>query len=492
MKKHAIAAILTAAICIPVSASAWFGAGDMDNDGEVNAFDLAIMKREYYREKDDFESPDDFPMEADVNENDAFNAYDVSQMQDFLLGRISNFSDSTLAVSEQLNEPAALQSGEAVDEVFTAAQMEFAADLFRNTAQNDENTLISPLSVSIALSMAANGADTQTLSEMEAVLGGSMDKINSYMAYYLNDRNENAGSRVNIANSIWFREDESLTVHQDFLDANSHYYDAQIFATPFDDNTVKDVNSWVKNRTDGMIPKLVDELKKENMMLLINAITFDARWDETYDEYQVEEGTFTAADGTEQKAEMMHGTEGSYYEFDNAVGFCKYYDSYDYRFVAILPDEGMSVSEWIAQMDAQAVLAELDEPDREYDVITQIPKFSYETDLTLKDALKAMGMPTAFDMFGADFSRMAEYRADLFGMGEESYSLHIGDVLHKTSIDLNEDGTRASAVTAIQMDAPTCAPDPQYKYVTLDRPFVYMIVDNDNIPLFMGTVQSVE
>ncbi len=488
MKKRIITAVLTAALCFPLTASAWYGLGDMNDDECIDAFDLAIMKREFYAEKDYFDY-DIFPIEADVNENNAFTPYDISQMQNYLLGRIDSFSAAPLTSSKALaSGEDHSEKGKSTNIAFKRAQMAFAASLFKEAAQNEENTMISPLSVSIALSMTANGADKQTRTEMETVLGCSVEDINEYMAYYLANIGNTEDVRVNIANSIWFRDDENLTVEEDFLNANSRYYGAEIYASPFDAGTVKDINSWVQNETDGMIPQLLEELSPEDMMVLINAIAFDAKWADEYEDYQVKDGIFTAADGTEQDAEMMHGGGDDYYEFDNAVGFSKAYKGYDYRFVAILPDEDMTVSEWIAQMDSEAVLTELGEPSREYIVVTETPKFKYETDLKLKDMLADMGMPTAFAPTHADFSKIRKYTGD-----GTANPLFIGEVLHKTCIDLNEIGTRAAAVTAVML--PAGAPEkeePIKKYVTLDRPFVYMIVDNNNIPLFMGTVQSVE
>ncbi len=489
MKKRIITAVLAAALCFPLTASAWYGLGDMNTDDYIDAFDLAIMKRKFYEEKDYFDY-EIFPIEADLNENDAFTPYDITLMQNYLLGKIDSFSDTPLISSKPLaSGEEHSERGKTTNAAFTSSQMAFAADLFKQTAQNEENTLISPLSVSIALSMTANGANEQTRTEMETVLGLSVEDINEYMAYYLTNIGNTDDVRINIANSVWFRDDENLTVKEDFLDVNSRYYGAEIYASPFDAGTVDDINSWVKGETDGMIPKLLEELSPADMMVLINAIAFDAKWMIQYEDYQVKDGIFTAADGTKQDAKMMHGGGDDYYEFDNAVGFSKAYEGYDYRFVAILPDEDVTVSEWIAQMDSEAVLTELSEPERDYIVITQTPKFKYETDLKLKDMLADMGMPSAFSIADADFSNMAQYTEN--GM---DYPLYIGNVIHKTCIDLNEKGTRAAAVTAVMLPAgaPPNEEEPIKKYITLDRPFVYMIVDSNNIPLFMGTVQSVE
>lgn len=470
MKKRIVAALLTAALSIPLTASAAYHAGDFDGNAALDAFDLALLKRDYLNFDRQFD--------GDVDGSGTVSVNDLNMMQDYLLGRIDSFSSKLSASSIRLGEEllGAYKFGTIPDDAFCAAQMEFAAELFRKTAQNEENTMISPLSAMLALSMTANGANTQTLAEMESVLGGgmSMAELNGYLSSYIQCR----GNELHIADSIWFRDTERLSVSEDFLRTNIDYYDAEIYKAPFNEQTVKDINCWVKKNTDGMIPELVQQLNEQDLMLLINAIAFDANWKDEYEDYQVMDGVFTAADGTEQAAEMMHSNETIYYDFGNAQGFGKDYTG-QYRFVAILPEEGMCVSDWVAQMDGSAVLAELH--DGEYaSVVAQMPKFSYDTSLSLKDPLKELGMSSAF-----------ESDADLSGIGESLYGLCVSDVLQKTTITVNETGTRAAAVTMVMVGDACPAPPEEIYYITLDRPFVYMIVDTVyNLPIFMGTVQS--
>ncbi len=474
MKKRVIAAMLTAALCVPLTASAAYCAGDVDGNGVLDAFDLAMLKRDFMAASWEKQ------FDGDVDGSGKTTVNDLTMMQDYLLGRTSalspQLSESSVQLGADLQRPAA--GGVMNPDDYTSMHMDFAERLFRQTAQNEENTMISPLSVMTALSMTANGADEQTLAEMEEVLGGgmSMDELNSWLMYYT----AGLSNELNAANSIWFRDTERFTVSEEFLQTNINFYDADIYKAPFDQQTLSDINLWTKKNTDGMIPKILEQLKDEDLMVLINAIAFDASWEEQYSSYQVQDGTFTSVSGVQQKAEMMHSEETIYYDFGNAQGFGKDYDGYGYRFVAILPEEGMTVSEWIAQMDGDAVLAEL--KDSEYaTVVAQLPKFNSETTLDLGETLKQMGMPTAFDRYNANFSRM----------GESDNNISIGKVLHKTVIDLNEDGTRAAAVTAVIMNDGAAMPPEETYYITLDRPFIYMIVDRQNsLPVFMGTVQT--
>ncbi len=478
MKKKIVCLLIAAGLLIPAAVSAAYCFGDVNGDGVLNSFDLAILKKELAGGTQE--------MAADLDNDGQLTQSDVEQMQDFLLGRTDNFDAPISAASVRLTGTGSVTaaSGQRTDDAFLSAQMDFAAELFRNTAQRDENTLVSPLSVMLALSMTANGADGDTLAEMEAVLGDgmSMDDLNEYLAYYMNHLSCSDACKLYIADSIWYRDTESLEVFDDFVDTNMAYYNAEIYRAPFDSQTVRDVNLWVEQNTDGMIPELVKEFSPDLMMMLINAITFDAEWQEQYEEVQVRDGSFTAADGTEQTAEMMHSEESLYYDFGNAAGFGKNYAGGSYRFVAILPEEGMDVSEWIAQMDSAALLETLENPEY-HTVAAQMPKFSYETDLTLNETLDAMGMPTAFQAEEADFSAM--------GLVNGEPSLYISSVIHKTRISVDNAGTKAAAVTAVMMnECEDYDPEEPY-YVTLDRPFVYLIVDTGtNLPIFMGTVQS--
>ena len=182
---------------------------------------------------------------------------------------------------------------------------------------------------------------------------------------------------------------------------------------------------------------------------------------------------------------MMSGSEGIYLNDGQATGFVKYYRDPRYSFAAVLPNEGVSLDEYIASLDGEKLQNLLN--TKEYcEVNTKMPKFEFDYELNMNDTLKALGMPTAFLPGIADFSGLN----DLEGM-----PTWIGKVIHKTHIDLSESGTKAAAVTAVIMEA-GCAiePDkPEPKEVTLDRPFLFMIVDNTTeLPIFIGTVKDIQ
>ena len=377
-------------------------------------------------------------------------------------------------------------SGKDPDERFALAQIGFTLDLFMKTAASDgyDNLLLSPLSVALALSMTSNGADTDTLTEMENVLGLPVQELNQYFVTYMSSLPENEDCKLHIANSLWMRE--GFDVKQDFLQTNANYYSAPVYTSPFDSQTVKDINNWVSTNTDGMIEKMLDDISNEAVMYIVNALAFDARWSSVYEKQQVRDGVFTASDGAERNVEFMHSTGYfPYFEDGRAAGFLKSYKGGRYAFAAILPNEGITLEEYLDGLTAEGLYDMIKEPEH-YETVTALPKFSYECDLTLNDTLKQLGMPTAFDVNTADFTRLST-------PDKPDENIYIGRVLHKTFIAVDELGTKAGASTVVEMRNGSAAPaeEEEIKYVILDRPFLFLIIDyENNIPIFMGTVTA--
>ena len=376
-------------------------------------------------------------------------------------------------------------TGKAADDAFARSQMRLAVELFQSSVleSKDENVLISPLSIQLALAMTANGADGNTKAEMEALLGGeiALEDLNEYLYSYVNSLPSEDKYKLQIANSIWFRDDEGrLQVERDFLQKNADYYGAQAYKAAFDDQTLKDINNWVNNHTDGMIDSILDQIDEDAVMYLINALVFDAEWQHVYDKSDVYKGKFTNIGGTEKQVDMMHSEETVYLQDEYATGFMKPYSGSKYSFAALLPNEGVDIYEYVAGLTGEDLMETLSTPQLGM-VMTTLPKFSYEYELTMNDLLKDLGMPTAFSSDDADFSKLGK---------SSRGNVYIGDVLHKTFISVDELGTKAGAVTKVEMKDES-APMSEW-VVNLNRPFVYMIIDNEtNLPVFIGTVMDI-
>lgn len=218
--------------------------------------------------------------------------------------------------------------GKETDEKFINNTANFSIELFKKSFNDNKNTLVSPLSVLIALSMTANGAEGETHSQMEKVLGGDipLDQLNEYLFTYANSLPSIDKSKLNIANSIWFRDDkDSLTVGKEFLQKNSDYYKAAAYKSNFDKQTVKDINNWVRKNTDNMIDSIVDDIDGDAFMFLINAVVFDARWEDVYKKEDIHNGNFTSIDKSVQNVDFMRSDESKYIEDSNSTGFIKPY-----------------------------------------------------------------------------------------------------------------------------------------------------------------------
>ncbi len=365
----------------------------------------------------------------------------------------------------------------------SAKMTDFAIRLFKENEKQGENVSVSPLSVMCALAMTANGAKGETLTQMEKVLGMPVGVLNSYLHSFLASLSKADENELRLANSIWFTDDGKFTVNDDFLQLNADYYSADIYKAPFDNKTVKDINKWIDKKTDGMIPEMLEELPKGAVMCLVNALCFDAEWEEKYDENQVENDIFTKADGTEQETEFMRSSEYLYLEDSKATGFVKFYKGGDYAFAALLPNEDVSLSDYVASLEGASLNKLLFNAQRSINVNAAIPKFETECSIELVDVLYKMGMSNAFDGDLADFS----------GLGASAGgNISIDRVKHKTYISVDTNGTKAAAATTIIMKE-TSASVGEIKTVKLDRPFLYMLIDCEtNIPFFIGTVNDIE
>ena len=351
--------------------------------------------------------------------------------------------------------------------------MDFALNLFREAASAGENTLISPLSVMTALAMTANGAEGDTLAQMETVLGGGVEDLNKWL-------DGASGENLKLANGIWLKDDDSFKPGEEFLQIARKNYGAKIETAPFDDSTAQEINSWVRKQTDGMIDGIVEEIPDEAVMYLINALTFDAQWEQPYADYQVQEDVFTTEDGKPQAVEMMYDAVGDYLRTEIATGFLKWYEGDRYAFAALLPNEGVSVAELLDSLTGEELAKLLANPEADV-VQTAIPKFHTESDLELKETLETLGMTDAFDVEKAELTTLGIY---------DQGNLYISGVRHKTFVEVGELGTRAGAATAVELEAGGAMMEPTTVY--LDRPFVYMIVDMETyFPIFMGTCMEV-
>ena len=351
---------------------------------------------------------------------------------------------------------------------------EFGVQLLQNCQKDGENTLISPLSVMSALAMTANGAAGETKTQMEQVLGMDLDALNPWL-YTV--RKALAGDKLGMANGIWLRNDPGLEIRGDFLQTNLDYFDAQISTGAFDEYTVNTVNAWVKKATGGMVDRILEKLREDDQVVLVNAMGFEADWAEPYQESSRMEGMFRTEENLGKRTEFLSSVEYTYLEDESATGFLKRCRGGDFAFAGILPREGTTLESYVTSLTGEKLQKLLDSA-KSRAVAVQLPRFETGFHTELRSALEAMGMTGAFSA-DADFS----------GMGtSDRGNLRIGQVLHSTVFRLDEQGTKAGAATSVLMEATGACPE---YGVTLDRPFVYAIVDcRTNLPVFLGILRD--
>lgn len=389
------------------------------------------------------------------------------------VGSASDKGAKSGAVRELTKEISKSESGsKAPDGEFKTAAASFAAELFKTNYSAGKTALVSPLSVLTALALVQNGAERETLAQLEQALGRlDRDILNEYMRAYCDFLTES--DELKIANSVW--TDSSAEAKQAFLQKAVNSYSAQIFSAPLSSKkTVSSINSWVKNNTDGMIPKIIDKPNPNTVMMLINAIAFDAKWEKPYTNNDIEKLEFTSYSGKAKKTEFMCSTESIYLKDSYAVGFMKPYKGGRFAFAALLPNEDVNIDDYVASLSGEKLMKILSSAQRDTEIDVKMPKFKAEYSTELIDTLKKMGVNDAFEPGVADFSSLMENRDGAY----------ISTVLHKTFVEVDEEGTRAAAATLVGVDEMcllTLTP------VYLTRPFVYMIVDTETLlPLFIG------
>lgn len=463
--------------------------GDVNCDNIVDVSDAVLLARLCAQDSDALITTNG-KQNADVNADGKIDSGDVIQILKYIAKLIPKFeSAETIDTNfKTVNLMNGIQSGKTdekdIDAAFVNSQYAFAVNLLKqsNKENNDnKNLLISPLSVSTALSMTANGAKDQTLAEMEKVLGGDLkiSDINAYYAKLLHSLPNSESANLYPANSIWYKNDASINVPAEFLQTNANYYGADAYLADFSQDTVTDINDWVNDKTHQMIPELLDQIPNDDVfMYLINALAFEAEWSTPYTDWKGSPIAFYTPFDETVDAEWMSGDVYSYLEDEYATGFIKKYKGDGYSFAAILPKEELSVTigDYLGMMTPESLQTLLNNP-KNSEVKTYMPKFSFSFDTELSKVLTAIGMPTAFTS-----------AADFTGLNDPDGG-YISRVLHKTFIQVDNLGTKAGAVTAVEMTKESAAVNPIE--VRLDHPFIFVILDNqNNIPVFIGYVMN--
>ncbi len=352
-------------------------------------------------------------------------------------------------------------------------------DLIDST-QSSENIFISPLSISLALTMTYNGAAGQTAIDMQKTLGYegmSKEDINKTCKELINIiLNLDPKVVMEIANSIWYRN--SFTVKPDFINLNKDYFNAEVHPADFNSSeTVNLMNDWVKNKTHEKIDKIIDQIDPDAIMYLINAIYFKGTWKYRFETKNTKKESFYLADGNTFDTDFMVQQDTFKYMSNDLLSAVELpYGDGKFSMVIMLPQTKKTYLDVIQNLNATN-WDSWNSAMKPQDVQIHLPKFKFSYEKELNKNLDRMGMGIAFGD-QADFSNISD--AGLF----------ISFVLHKSFVEVNEEGTEAAAVTIVGIVG-TSNMGPTYKIMYVNKPFVFAIKENTtNSILFIGLVKQ--
>ena len=387
----------------------------------------------------------------------------------------------TNEVTMEENQPTA--SG-TLDTRLAAANTKFGfklyAELVRQSA--DTNIFVSPLSMSLCLAMASNGAAAETRQAMAQVLDTqamSLDDLNrTSRALQTVLENADANVQLHIATSLWARQ--GVTFNPEFMQRTKDDFHAHVTALNFADPTAPaTLNRWVRETTHGKIEQIVDQIDAHAMLVLINAIYFKGTWAQAFDKAKTKPDNFALSHGTTQVPMMAQSGQYPYLETKDFQAVSLPYGGGRFSFYVFLPSSALSLGAF-AQSVTEANWQQWMAQFRAMDGDISLPRFRVAYEATLNDALQALGMGLAFDERRANFAGM---------MQTQGQNVSISRVTHKTFAEVNEEGTEAAAVTATEMRTRVLAGPRQRFTMVVDRPFFCAIRDNTTgAVLFLGSI----
>jgi len=356
---------------------------------------------------------------------------------------------------------------------FIEANNRFAIDIFKKVANEEEkeNLMISPVSLSLALGMAYNGAANKTKTAFEETLNyntflpNEINNLNKEIIYNLTDNSQ--GSLFEVANSIW--TEKTFPVKEEFIKTNQEFYAAEVESLDFSDsNSVNSINNWVKTKTRNKIPKIIEELSSDLKMILINALYFKSDWKYTFKEEDTKELPFYGENGTEN-VQMMHLTNDlSFYESGEFSSVKLPYKNDKFSMTIFLPKENNTTS----NITNLLTIENWQNWNKNYTIIPidlEMPKFKFSYKKELNNPLSDLGLDIAFSD-NANF------------IGISDINLKISYILQKTFIEVDEKGTEAAAVTAIGFT--TTSTGSSNKLIRLNKPFLFAITEKETGSIF--------
>jgi serine protease inhibitor len=393
-----------------------------------------------------------------------------------------------LASGCNLNDPVDIPDIEVSEKsaALIDANNQFGFDLFKKVyawEEEEDNIMVSPLSVALALAMTYNGAESTTREAMEKTLrlhGLTAMEINaSYKTLVEGLQSVDPKVLLEIANAIYYRK--GFEVETSFVTANRTYYNAEV--TPLDfgaPSALQTINGWVNDKTRGKIPSIIDQITPNHVMFLLNAIYFKGTWTKEFNPKSTVNQPFYMEPGKTPEAAFMHRLDTLDYAGNDLFSAIRLpYGKENYNMYVFLPGPEKKLEDIIGQLNKSTWENWMKLFKKTQTVDIMLPKFRFPYEIKLNDVLTGMGMGIAFGS-GADFRGI-----------NRGGGLNIDYVKHKTFVEVNEEGTEAAAVTVVAIERTSVGPTKTYFHV--NRPFMFAITEKTTgAIMFMGTVKHPE
>jgi len=392
----------------------------------------------------------------------------------------TNNTDASSSTMKDSNNPA----GGPTDPRLVTANTNFGFKLYHEVAKAGagKNVFISPASVALCLAMTYNGAVGETKEAMERALetrGLTHAELNrAYSELRSELENPDPKVQLQVANSLWARK--GVSFNPAFIARNKDFYAAEVTALDFGDpGAPATINEWVKNKTRNKIEKIVDSIDAQSVLFLINAIYFKGAWSSEFDKAKTKDDMFTTGSGSRKRLPMMaQSGKYNYFESEKFQAVSLPYGGGRVSMYVFLPAAGTGIDQFLASLNATNWGSWMKQFSKTQGEIF-LPRFKVEYEITLNDALKALGMGVAFDPDRADFT----------GMFQGAQNAFISKVKHKTFAEVNEEGTEAAAVTSTEMVVTSVAIPRKTFRMVVDHPFFFAIRDNrTGSVLFLGSI----
>jgi serpin B len=345
----------------------------------------------------------------------------------------------------------------------------------------DENIIISPFSLNSALSMTVNGAAGSTKQAMLKAMGfedGSIEDLNNHYRDFSSALlNADTSVRLIMANSIWYRN--IYTLNTQFSNVNEDYYNAYIKDLDFQSSLSPGIiDNWISEKTDNLIKDVIKEIKKEDVMFLINTLYYNAKWAEGYKFKESHAGNFHSDENNVIVTMMENREQYNCYFGDTFSAVTIPYGNQAFEFIAFMPTNGNTMNTLMGKLSDVTFYNTIMSSFSKELIGIRLPKFKFKYDLDLIDFLKERGMSIAFDKELASFP----------GIFNEENRLYISSAKQFNYIEVNENGTEAASATSIVVSATSA---PNYKIIEFNRPFIFIIREKSSgIIIFAGYVNN--